>query len=207
MPKFVILKKCLDLFIPSIYRLRVAFSLDTLGFNFLLMIPIVDLYIKCCFPKNDIKLWFAILCFLSGSLAIKKIKLNGRRRSRFLCRYKHTVFVTMVLKGTCWCWWRSSWVFTPWWSLQCVLANSISTGLLVRVGWWVTCNFSAKSSKVSVGKIILMIFPISAFFNCFFKLALSYLSRGGVTFVESPTGPYVHVFKGRSIWSTPNAKC
>lgn len=30
MPKFVTLKKCLDLFIPSIYRLRVAFSLDTL---------------------------------------------------------------------------------------------------------------------------------------------------------------------------------
>lgn len=56
MPKFVTWKKCLDLFIPSIYRLRVAFSLDTLGFNFLLMIPIVDLYIKCDFPKNDIKL-------------------------------------------------------------------------------------------------------------------------------------------------------
>lgn len=113
------------------------------------------------------------MCFLSISLAIKKIKLNGCRWSRFLCQYKCTVFVTIILKGTCWCWWWSSWVFNPWSSLQCVLAYSISTQLLVRV-WWVTCNFSAKSSKVSLGKLFWWFCPMSAFL----KLALSCLSWG-----------------------------
>lgn len=56
MPKFVTLKEFLDLFFPSICNLLVVLSLDTLEFNFPLRITIVDLYIKCYFPKNDIKL-------------------------------------------------------------------------------------------------------------------------------------------------------
>lgn len=80
---------------------------------------------------------------LNGFLQLfKKWKRTQMKLEEFYMGVHLSFFLSFAdkifLKGTC-SWW-SSWVFSPWSLLQCVLAYSISTLLLVRVdkGWPVT---------------------------------------------------------------------
>lgn len=153
-----------------IVRLLVGSSVDTLDFFFSSLKGYKDRSThKTQFsPRmtSSCALLFSVSslrCFVSPAI-FKKMQTDADEAESFTG--VRVLFLSLAdkffLKGTC-SWW-SSWVFSPWSLLQCVLAYNISK-LTAGKGWrGVTCDFSAMFSQLSLGELLWWVCPISAFF-------------------------------------------